>query len=403
MSKMIAILEPFCFFQSSEDEVVFINELQGTVLSFDCNVLQSIKPGDNTAFYIDDENTNKDLLKILLDLEEKHFLSIYPLTSFSKSVFRDNMPLMFDQNLLNSTLNSEELISQMGKAVRIVSIYPDGVECPSEFKYLWKQFFAPYNSSSNDKLDLSVLASFIKSLPYTDHTYFYVCSSNPSITLDTVTHLKSAGVLGNKIIVRTFLSDKSDAFNSCLQKEVKLEFLANPSQKFSDSTAIDSSMIRLVIRDESEYRRLISNNKLKSLKWIPAAKKTNDFFYETFKITREDIHNQKHTINNIKLKKELNTSLFGILHIFPDGSVWDSPNGNIVGSIYSDSPIAVLKSCLENGSAWTQTRDKISPCCNCAYCNLCPSVSEYERYLETTALCIKNDYDIKKRNSFNAS
>lgn len=398
MSELIAILEPFCYFQTNTKEVVFINELNKDILYYNCNISSYIFENSKTAFAYNRETCHQTFLAIIEELKQKKYLSVYPREIFSKSFFFDKLPMKFDPNLSDWASSSMDAYPEFMQLVKVVCIYPDVFTLSSDSSNLWKQIFAPIIRSDEDKLDLNLLKSFIKALPFSTKSIFYICSNNAINACNTVEHLHELGIAANKIIVRSIFSDSSMNMVSLIKNRARLEFLVASSMYQSNFDYFDTTQLRFLVKDKKDLNVIKNTKKHKNVKWLPIADCTgeNTFFRDEFKISKEVIHTHEHTIRSIKFKNEYNINLFGILHILPDGTILDSPNGTSIGSIYNDTPVDVLKQCLAVNSSWLQTRKRVEPCTNCIYCNLCPSISEYERCLGDYALCSQEMFANKK-------
>lgn len=91
--------------------------------------------------------------------------------------------------------------------------------------------------------------------------------------------------------------------------------------------------------------------------------------------------------NHIFGNRELNFSLFGKLVIHPDGTIRLNENTEVIGTI-ADDWVGILNKALNKPNPWLLTRNKIRPCSNCIYCDLCPPIRNLELYMGDKLACV---------------
>ncbi len=120
----------------------------------------------------------------------------------------------------------------------------------------------------------------------------------------------------------------------------------------------------------------------------PIANKNNtQFILDNVFLTQSEILQLKFNKREIFSHQVLNSNFFGHLIITPEGKVYSNFNKPELGTI-NDSIKFLLSKELKLKNSWLLIRDNVE-CSNCLYQWLCPSISNYELYLQTK--CIKND------------
>lgn len=107
----------------------------------------------------------------------------------------------------------------------------------------------------------------------------------------------------------------------------------------------------------------------------------NAFFQKYVYLSPQEILKTQHSFNDINRNRTLNSFLFGIINIMPDGSVYASLNMEKIGEIYNNSLYEIVKKELFQGRSWMLTRQKMAYCKRCTNTDLCPSVSECELFI----------------------
>ena len=102
---------------------------------------------------------------------------------------------------------------------------------------------------------------------------------------------------------------------------------------------------------------------------------------------KEDLPRLSINSNRIFGNRELNYSLFGEFVIFPDGAIHLNQNTESVGTIH-DNWIDMLNKALNEPNPWLMTRNKIIPCSNCMYRDLCPPIRNLELSMGDNLACV---------------
>lgn len=138
-----------------------------------------------------------------------------------------------------------------------------------------------------------------------------------------------------------------------------------------------------LVRSENEYfhwKALLQENGPAQYDFVPIAEDNLDFFRKNVFISEEEILDQKLTKKDIFRHQALNVYQFGVLYVFPDGTIHPAADAPAIGTL-EDSVHQIIIRELEENHAWRQTRRLMSPCKDCIYHDLCPSPSVYERIL----------------------
>lgn len=91
--------------------------------------------------------------------------------------------------------------------------------------------------------------------------------------------------------------------------------------------------------------------------------------------------------NCIFRNRELNSELFGEIVIHTDRTVRLNENTEIIGTV-EDNWTDMLNRALNKPNPWLLTRNKIEPCSNCIYRDLCPPIRNLELYMGDKLACV---------------
>lgn len=146
-----------------------------------------------------------------------------------------------------------------------------------------------------------------------------------------------------------------------------------------------------IIRNEDDFllcERLISEHNLEQPEILPVLSNNNlDFFKDNIFISLDHIENTSLTKQNIFCNQVLNSNYWGHLFILPDGNVYGNLNKKPLGTVREDAMELIKREIYDTDSSWKCTREKVVPCKECIYRNLCPPPSNYEFYLNRFNLC----------------
>ena len=169
--------------------------------------------------------------------------------------------------------------------------------------------------------------------------------------------------------------------------------------KMSDLLQIinqEQIIINFIITNNSEMTtaiKIAEDNKLTSWSLIPYYNGNNlDFFKENIFIEEDDILT-KQDILSVFSKGVINKQLFGNIYITETGDVKLNPNSKSIGSIYNTDVYSILYKSFatKQHHPWFLTREQVEPCKNCVFSKLCPSISNYELFLNKFNFCKINN------------
>lgn len=151
-----------------------------------------------------------------------------------------------------------------------------------------------------------------------------------------------------------------------------------------------NTTFHFLFENEEQYdtiNQFTDNYQLTNIRLIPVYTENNlDFFTQNIFMDKEDIFFKPIEQRKIFCHQKLNTTNFGILHIFSDGDVKANPNMATIGNIHQHTLLEIIYKELKENTAWRKIRDQ-EPCNHCLYQYLCPSPSNYEFVMERNNLC----------------
>lgn len=150
--------------------------------------------------------------------------------------------------------------------------------------------------------------------------------------------------------------------------------------------------IKLVIKSSIDIELAISilskNKERISYDLLPFYTGNNLPFFENYVfLTKENILCPSASINKIKLKKQYNLNDFRRLTVLPDAEVYSNINTSSLGSLSINSLHEIISKEQKRKEGWFRLRSKVSPCNECIYCSLCPSLTNYEISVGKNNLC----------------
>ncbi len=154
-----------------------------------------------------------------------------------------------------------------------------------------------------------------------------------------------------------------------------------------------SSDIEIVFLIESDSQLLYAQELIEKYNVInhrikPIYNNSNiDFFESSVYLDPEDFADNEIKRKEIYANQIINRNYFGNLYVFADGSVKTTILDNkIIGRIDQDF-VSILRSACQETSNWFLTRNKVEPCRNCCFNELCPPISDYELQIGKYNLC----------------
>ena len=258
----------------------------------------------------------------------------------------------------------------------------------------WRQVLYPM--SANQWLNVPHFCSFIRKCDFRTLTNIELIVSewDPARIRDLIGFF-SGTQLKDRVCVVFAHSDPgyiNDIIDDLSSSRVHILQVCPPGGEMSVSSWVPGRKYHLLIRCEDDYRRwnsLAANLSDKDYTLIPVAENNVDFFRANVFLSEEEILSQKLSKKDIFRHQALNVNQFGVLYVFPDGTVHSAPDAPAVGTL-EDSVHQVIIRELEENHAWRQTRQEMEPCRNCIYHDLCPSPTAYERVLGVPACTVKS-------------
>lgn len=157
--------------------------------------------------------------------------------------------------------------------------------------------------------------------------------------------------------------------------------------KLSDFKNIELKFYYVNETECVEIQKLISKDLYNSIDFLPLLSKESNIKKNDIKFSEKDLNSSIFYQSDFIINSFLNRNYFGKLYIYYTGhiytSLFNSPIGNLKNSNLSD----VVFYALTDDKSWIMTRKNIKPCKSCKYCDICPPISDYERYFGVANLC----------------
>ncbi|SEG28891.1 pseudo-rSAM protein, GG-Bacteroidales system [Parabacteroides chinchillae] len=112
-----------------------------------------------------------------------------------------------------------------------------------------------------------------------------------------------------------------------------------------------------------------------------------DFCINQLKFDLLDIFSQELDENSIFSRQLINSNFYGRLSIFPNGEIFSCINKVTLGNISSNSIKNIILEEMTENRNWFLTRKSVSPCSSCKYNILCPSISDFEIFMNYFSFC----------------
>ena len=110
------------------------------------------------------------------------------------------------------------------------------------------------------------------------------------------------------------------------------------------------------------------------------------FFKKNVYTNIEDLNTNIVNKQQIFSRQVINENMFGKLTLLPNGDLYANVNKACLGNVLHKSLNEIIYKEKNMKDAWFMTRSQ-TPCKQCVYCLLCPSVSNYELVLGKFDLC----------------
>ena len=121
----------------------------------------------------------------------------------------------------------------------------------------------------------------------------------------------------------------------------------------------------------------------------------SQFFEDNVFVHEQDLLSSDFKLEEIVRNRIINYNDFGRLFIDMNGQYSTNTFINPLGEVSLDNFKEVLLNChCSEASTWFKTRETVSPCSSCIYCELCPPITDYEHLFNKFNLCmIKDDIE----------
>ena len=166
------------------------------------------------------------------------------------------------------------------------------------------------------------------------------------------------------------------------------EFKSRIKVLITDFKSIDFDCISLynflsynwVVENENNIKFLIENNLLASYDITLFYNGDNfEFVNKQASFTIKDIQLDVRNMQIIHQNIFLNSSFYGKLYVYNDGSIRSHPMGKVIGNALKDTLLDIVCICVnDKKSSWFFTRNKRKVCSDCLFKYLCPPISNLE-------------------------
>lgn len=147
--------------------------------------------------------------------------------------------------------------------------------------------------------------------------------------------------------------------------------------------------IHFLIDTEQEYLKINNFEKNYEYDYIINTNEVNEFVKSSLMFKKNELLDSKINIEEVMLKKIVNTNFYGKIFINPKGEIFSNLFFKKIGNVKNDNLKEILLKILENKNEnWFLTKNKIRKCSSCNYNSLCPPVSRYELFYKKNQLCI---------------
>jgi len=144
------------------------------------------------------------------------------------------------------------------------------------------------------------------------------------------------------------------------------------------------------VKNNEELNKILNlTNEATNITVQPYLSKDNlNFFEENVFVEKSDIITSR-DILQIAANEVINRQLFGNVFITESGEIKLNNNTASIGNIKETSLYKAVYDALAEKKhfPWFLTREKVEPCKNCIYSKLCPSISNYELFLNKYNFC----------------
>ncbi|MFW9970384.1 MAG: TIGR04150 pseudo-rSAM protein [Candidatus Odinarchaeota archaeon] len=166
--------------------------------------------------------------------------------------------------------------------------------------------------------------------------------------------------------------------------KIKDEHLTLLEKRLNDKTFL------FILKSEEEVNDVWDQVEKLNLKdYILQIIVSNSMDYQLFKesllLNEDEISDTD--IKSIYKNQVINSYSFGKLLMDQAGRIYSNLNSNVLAKIPHYNINEIIAKELLQKDGWFFTRNKIEPCSNCVYQDLCPPISDHERFNDFYKLC----------------
>ncbi|MDR2065999.1 MAG: hypothetical protein LBP85_09890 [Prevotellaceae bacterium] len=396
VNKYWLYIEPYAYLKYVERHLIVYNELNKTIIEFqniDDKILNNIA-----------EQLNSDTECCCIEIDEKQR------ENENVSNFITQLRTNFSGDCIIKTNNFKPLILKQKKEARQqfdFSKIDDLYQIRYKLKLLPREITLHFGMKSEyDKYypfidNACSLSSEIDIYNYMGKIYNNIKEYSNVSTLNIICYNDT-----NYAEINSFINRNHSSYNVFIHCDI-LQFLnknvvfnkkhtyclycnTDLGKNIESVKNYDNIIFCFYVKNSEEIEKIqaISEQLSITTKIIPAYDNNINFFEKYIFTDRDDIIEQNLSVDDILVNEILNTNFFGRIYVNKFGFITTGSNKSTYLNISEHSiNDFILKEMQFNESIWFLLRKNIEPCKNCAYCNLCPPISEYEILLNRFNLC----------------
>jgi len=407
-------IEPYVHITLKNENVLLYNTVNGESIRyfnepFIAALIKKLINKKNRWVLMIDEKTlsSTTIQKFIDEIRNKFIGDIIPTNWSNKKPFIF-VPYPIINRKLGKQLNlpGKNKTLEYGNYLNEITLYINNLSIKEFYHYheLYKQTTGYYSDNLLLKqLDLNLIENIFKKNKYIFLQKVNVAGGNilkhPEI-INIVNYLNSLNLLISYFLPYSTLNyENISSLNLINQNNsvLKIMFPANVTFDivFKSITLLKNNKSKqyfiFIIEDESKFEvieKIISETGIEKHQIIPYFNGTNiDFFKEMVYLDEQTLLDLRQNQKKIFANSTLNQLNFGHLTIIPNGNVFGNVNFPKSGNIKQQQLIDCIFDELSNYKSWLKTRNKVNPCKNCIYQNLCPPLSDYESIIKQHNLC----------------
>ncbi|MDB9150910.1 TIGR04150 pseudo-rSAM protein [Parabacteroides distasonis] len=402
MDKYWLYLEPYVFVFKNKDKAILYNTINSSCIDVVENseifaVLEKMRDVSNgycvkidSTFF--DSDNNRQFIKIL---RETYSGDIEVVTLNNKKPFIISPSLLVYNNFLkerraNIPIRSRSIVRNIFE----VNIYI-GAECGLNCA----------GCNSYYKQTIHCTDFYCGNLSYGD--YKRIFSMINTYKIPTVNILGGDILKYDKIFLlmdfisqldfkpRIYICDKNidfDLLKKMMNYNFNIEILFHTpfDWEYINGLLLDNVNFNFIVDDEADLKIIGECDCLKTRPFnvYPVYNGDNiDFFKKYVFLNKNDITRTRIDKKTIYRRSVINDNFFGKLILLPNGDVYSNMNSEKrIGNILQMSFGEIAYKEISEGDYWLRTRD-FGVCEDCVYKLLCPSISNYELFLNRENLC----------------